>query len=160
MKNAVYSTLISCLLKALFATHVWAGDIRVVDAHIRETLPGQPVSAAYFTIQNAGAQELLLRGVTSVRIPRIEIHQHRHEGDMMRMRQVDSVLLPPGQAVLFESGGYHLMLMDLQAPLRVGEEVELELQFDQHEPYRIRVPVFAIAASIQAGRHKHEGHSR
>jgi copper(I)-binding protein len=54
------------------------------------------------------------------------------EDDMgtMTMQQVDSVDLPAGETVALEPGGYHIMLLDLVAPLEVGAEVEVTLSFE------------------------------
>lgn len=54
-------------------------------------------------------------------------------GDMetMTMREVDSIELPAGEMVELKPGGYHVMLIDLVAPLEVGDEIELTLTFEK-----------------------------
>ena len=44
-----------------------------------------------------------------------EVHEMSMEGTTMRMRAVGSLELPAGQAVELKPGGYHVMLMDLEA---------------------------------------------
>jgi copper(I)-binding protein len=55
------------------------------------------------------------------------------EGDMdtMTMREVASIELPAGEMVELKPGGYHIMLIDLVAPLEVGDEIELTLTFEK-----------------------------
>jgi copper(I)-binding protein len=52
-----------------------------------------------------------------------ELHQMAMEGQTMRMRAVDAIELPAGQAVNLASGGYHVMLFDLKRQLKEGETV-------------------------------------
>ena len=58
------------------------------------------------------------------------------EGDMaegsavMQMRQVERIALPAGETVAPEPGGYHVMLLDLAAPLEIGDTFELTLDFE------------------------------
>lgn len=53
-------------------------------------------------------------------------------GDMageMTMRPVESVVLPAGETVMLMPGGYHIMLLDLAAPLEVGQTFDITLTF-------------------------------
>ncbi len=53
-------------------------------------------------------------------------------GDMsgeMTMQQVDSIVLPAGETVMLMPGGYHIMLLDLAAPLEVGQTFDVTLTF-------------------------------
>ncbi len=58
------------------------------------------------------------------------------EGEMaegsavMQMRQVERIALPAGETVALEPGGYHVMLLDLAAPLEIGDTFELTLDFE------------------------------
>lgn len=51
-------------------------------------------------------------------------------GGMMRMQAVPRLDVPAGAVVTLEPGGYHLMLIDLAAPLTPGSTVELTLDFE------------------------------
>jgi hypothetical protein len=54
-----------------------------------------------------------------------------HEsGDGMAMQEVAEIPLPAGEPVVLEPGGYHIMMLDLAAPLTAGETFELELEFE------------------------------
>ena len=50
---------------------------------------------------------------------------------MMSMQEVAAIEVPAGGEVALEPGGYHVMLLDLAAPLADGETVELTLEFEQ-----------------------------
>lgn len=85
-------------------------ELRISDARIRVPVPGRDRTAGYLHIENRGETPVVLTGVSSDRIPRIEMHSMEMDGDMMKMRRLDEVTIPPGASVLFEPGGNHLML--------------------------------------------------
>jgi len=49
----------------------------------------------------------------------------------MMMREVESVAIPANGSLLFKPGAYHVMLMDLAAPLVAGETFDLTLTFER-----------------------------
>jgi len=84
--------------------------IDVSNAWLRPPAPGLSVAAGYFDIANRGDTPIDLIGARSDSVGTIEIHTHIHNGDVMQMRQLDTVALPPEQTVSFTSGGLHLMV--------------------------------------------------
>ena len=62
-------------------------------------------------------EPLKLVGVETSAAGVAEVHEMKMEGDVMRMRAIDSLDLPKGVAVDLKPGGYHLMLQQLKAPL-------------------------------------------
>jgi hypothetical protein len=75
------------------------------------------------------------------------------DGDVMRMHAIDSLPLPPGQAVALQPGGHHLMLMGLKRVLAVGDQVPLTLILRTSKgsvvKQDIKVPVQAAAPTGQ-----------
>lgn len=59
----------------------------------------------------------------------------------MTMRPVEGIDLPAGQQVQLEPGGYHVMLLDLAAPLAAGSTYQLTLQFEHGGTVKVDVPV-------------------
>ena len=59
----------------------------------------------------------------------------------MTMHQVSAVELPAGEAVVFEPGGLHVMLVDLAGPLESGSSFELTLTFAIAAPKTVTVDV-------------------
>ncbi|MGA1345546.1 MAG: copper chaperone PCu(A)C, partial [Ilumatobacteraceae bacterium] len=48
----------------------------------------------------------------------------------MVMQQIMSLDLPAGETVELKPGGYHVMLIDLAAPLEIGQTFDLTLDFE------------------------------
>lgn len=59
----------------------------------------------------------------------------------MQMRPVASIALPAGTLVELKPGGYHIMLLELAAPLEVGSDIAVTLTFAKAPPVTVQVPV-------------------
>lgn len=106
----------------------WAANVTVSDAWARATMPGQKVSGAYMKIESDADAKLV--AASSPAISRVEVHEMKMDGDVMRMREVKSIDLPKGKAVSLEPGGYHIMLMNLKKPIAAGETIPLTLTIE------------------------------
>ena len=109
----------------LAAQAAWAANVSVTNAWARATMPGQQVSGAYMQIQ-ADADARLV-SVSSPAVPRVEVHEMKMDGGVMRMREVKSIDLPKGKTVSLEPGGFHIMLMNLKKPIAAGDVIPLTL---------------------------------
>lgn len=105
------------------------GQIVVQQPWARPTPPGVTVGAAYFTIRNRGAKADALTGFSSALAGRVELHETKMDGGMMRMRPLTRLAVPARGSVAAEPGGVHLMLIDLKQPLAPGQRLPLRLQF-------------------------------
>jgi copper(I)-binding protein len=88
-----------------------------------------------------------------------EVHEMKMEGDVMRMRAVGKLALPAGQAVELKPGGYHLMLMDLKAPLKANTHIPLTLRFRNAKgaESRLELSVPVAMTPPMAGMHDMQG---
>lgn len=130
------------------------GTIAVRDAWVRETSPAVPVSAGYATVENGLDREVRLVGASSPRAGRVELHTMDMRNGVARMRQVtDGLPLPAGGSVALEPGGYHLMLLDLAAPVRGGEQVPITFRFDSAPAKSVN---FAARSAAQGAAHGHQ----
>ena len=65
----------------------------------------------------------------------------------MKMRPVEGGLeIKPGETVTLKPGGFHVMLVDLKAPLQQGKTVEATLKIDDGGTVQVEFPVAAIGA--------------
>jgi periplasmic copper chaperone A len=103
--------------------------ITVSDAWVRNPItPDQP-GAGYLVIQNNGAADMLL-SVTSDVAQTIELHESMMSGNMMSMSPVPSIEVPANGKAELKPGGFHMMLMGLTRALKVGDKVQLTLNFE------------------------------
>lgn len=108
-----------------------AGDIALHGAFIRATLPHATVGAAYVTITNRGATDERLVSVTASVGDHAVVHEMVEENEVMTMRSLpDGLVIPAGETVSLRPGVTHIMIHGLEAPLAVGQSVDLTLTFE------------------------------
>ena len=114
------------LLTALGSASAWA-QVKVEQAWARATVQGQKATGAFMKITATQATQLVAVATPVAGVA--EVHEMKMEGGVMKMRAMPALDLPAGQAVELKPGGYHLMLMDLKAPLAKDSSVALTLTF-------------------------------
>ncbi|HNZ90953.1 MAG TPA: copper chaperone PCu(A)C [Acidovorax sp.] len=158
------AALVSTLVAALASAPAWAqtAAVKVEGAWARASVQGQKATGAFMRLTAQDGARLVraespVAGVT-------EVHEMKMEGDIMKMRAVPALDLPAGKAVELRPGGYHVMLMDLKAPLAKDSVVPLTLVFQDakgvESQLSLRVPVATAApggapAGSMAHGHKH-----
>ena len=88
----------------------------------------------------------------------VEMHTMSMQGDVMRMRQIDGLVLPAGGAVDLSPGGYHLMLVGLVRPLKEGDSVPLTLVVEGLDRKRENVEVIATVRALTTAAGDAAGH--
>lgn len=149
------------LLLALGGTAALAqgAAVKVDGAWARATVQGQRGSGAFMSLTASEATRLV--GVSSPVAGVAEVHEMKMEGDVMKMRALPSLELPAGKKVEFKPGGYHVMLMDLKAPLAKDSTIPLTLLFKDakgvESKLELKLPVATAApgAGGAAAEHKH-----
>jgi periplasmic copper chaperone A len=137
------STLYMCVL--LGACGQNAAPVEVSDAWAPATPPNASVGAAYLQIEAREGDTLV--AATAPIATRVEIHQTSHEQGMMKMRQLASLAIAPGQPTRLEPSGTHFMLIDLNAPLTAGESFPMTLRFEKAGEITADVAVMAPSAT-------------
>ncbi|MHB1245842.1 MAG: copper chaperone PCu(A)C [Sulfuriferula sp.] len=125
----------------LLAQAAMAADVKVDNAWIRATAPGQQVAGAYMQITSPVNATLMK--VQSPAAGRMEIHLMRMNHGVMEMREVGTLALPKGETVKLAPGGFHLMLFDLKQPFKEGETVPIKLIIQTADKKRETVNVVA-----------------
>ena len=123
-----------------------SAQTRVDDAWVRATVPGQQATGAFMTVTADSDSKLL--SVQSPVAKLVQIHQSTMSNDVMSMQQVQSVPLPAGKAVSFDPHGYHVMLIDLNAQVKEGDQVPLTLIVEnakgEQQSIDVQAPVRAL----------------
>ena len=118
--------LIATALVTMCAVSAFAQNVTVTDAWARATVQGQKATGAFMKITAKDNAKLV--GVSSPVAGIAEIHEMKMDKDVMKMAALPNGLdLPAGKAVELKPGSYHVMLMDLKAPLAKDTTVPLTL---------------------------------
>jgi periplasmic copper chaperone A len=129
--------------------------VEISNAWARAT-PGKAENgAAYLTLRSAAGDRL-----TEVSTPvakTAELHEMTMDGTVMRMRQVAGIDLPPGKPVTLKPGGFHVMLLGLAQPLRLGQSFPLTLHFTKAGTQVVSVKIEKVGAMGPAQMGGHAG---
>lgn len=157
------SVTLACLLAG--AAFAQTANVKVEGAWARATVQGQKGTGAFMKLTAPEGAKLV--GATSPAAGVAEVHEMKMEGDVMKMRALPVLDLPAGKTVELKPGGYHIMLLDLKAPLAPNTSVPVTLTFKDAKgaevkqelnlPVATSAPGAAPGAAADAG-HQHGAH--
>lgn len=135
------------------ASALAADPLRVVNAWTKATVPGQKVAGVYLEILSP--LDAKITGVSFHFARSAEIHSMKIENGTMKMRPLKTLDLPAGKWVKLEPGGLHVMLFDLERPLRAGQRLPLTLtvEFPGQRKREVTTQVFVRNSSEESGGH-------
>jgi periplasmic copper chaperone A len=146
---AAFATAIA----ATVLTPAWARDYRLGSLEISQpwtrATPATAQSAGGFlTITNKGTTPDRLVAVRSPVSAKVEVHEMRMEGNVMKMRELEKGLeIAPGATVMLKPGGFHIMFMGLKAPVAKDSQVPVTLVFEKAGSIDIELKAEAIGAA-------------
>jgi len=124
------------------------GELVLDTPWVRATPPAAEVAGGYVTITNTGEDAVRLVGGEAAFAERVEIHEMAMHDGVMRMRALaDGLAIPAGETVALEPGGYHVMFMELTAPLAAGDTVRATLRFEPAGAIELPFAVAPLGAS-------------
>jgi hypothetical protein len=137
------TTLASIMAVALLACASAQAQVRVEDPWVRSTVAQQKTTGAFMAITSVGGGKLV--DASTPVATSVEVHEMKMAGDVMKMRQIDALPLPPGVRVELKPGLYHMMLLGLKAPVKAGDVVPIKLVVEDAQGKRATVDVKAVA---------------
>ena len=129
------------------AEPVRQGDLEVDAAWARASIGTSRPGAAYFTVRNLGDEADRLTGLSSPVSAMPMLHETTLSEGVSRMAHVEAAEIPAGGELTLESGGMHVMLMELTTPLKEGATFPLTLTFEAGGEITVEVPVFGPGAT-------------
>ena len=105
-------------------------------------------SALFFEIVNNGDKPDTLIEAQSKIAGDVMIHESYSKGnDMMGMRMLKFVAVPPHALVKFKPKGLHVMIMDLNEELKIGQTKEFTLVFRKAGKVKVKAAVRDVPES-------------
>ncbi len=149
------------LLAMLAATPGYADEVKVSNAWTRATAPGQDTASIQLTITSR--KDATLVGVASGSAQSGEIHTMVMEGDVMKMRAIESLPLPAKTPVTLGADGNHLMLIGLRQPLKAGRKLPFALTVKFPDGRETVLKLLAVIKPLETAgnaghEHQHEHH--
>lgn len=117
-------------------------SLSVKDPFARPSPSAGGNGGAFLTIVNNTQTPDRLVSAQSPAAMMVELHETIDDNGVMRMQpQPQGFEIPAGGSVELKPGGKHVMLMGLTAPLKVGDKIEITLNFEKAGAIKIQVPV-------------------
>ena len=160
-RTAVFFTTLMIPVLAYAATSMDAKPITAKAAWTRTTMAGVKNGAAYLTLKNETGQDDTLVAASSPVARKVEIHEsRRNELGVYTMNKISELPIRNGEEVAFTPGGLHLMLVGLNQPLEVGNEIPVKLEFAKSQPINVRVSIESANHQVQPAEDmmNHSGH--
>ncbi len=129
-----------------------AKGTEVLHPWVRATPGGSTITAAFMEIKSEAGDKLT--GAKSAAAGRVEVHTHIMDGEVMKMRRVESLEIAKGDSKVLKPGGDHIMLFDVKQPLKEGDQVKLILTFQNAGDIEVDATVEAAGATGPHGMDK------
>lgn len=133
--------LVLLAVVSLTACSTSSGTLTVNDAWARTASMGEN-GAAYFIIENGTKSDDMLLSASSDIAEATEIHMSMADSNgVMSMNMQEMVEIPTKGKVEFKTGGLHVMFINLNRDLKVGDSISLILNFKNAGSMTIEIPV-------------------
>jgi copper(I)-binding protein len=130
----------TCAIVSLFAALVapsttgaqaWQNAAVIArDAWAREPAPSRDVTALFVVLENRSATPRAVVAGESDAADKVELHEMKMEGSMMRMSPVKQIEVPAGGRTELKPGGLHVMIFGLKKRPAVGDTLTITLTLD------------------------------
>lgn len=118
------------------------GDLDISGGYVRAMLPGQPVGGGYIVIHNGGKTDDRLTSVTSSDAGKVELHEMKMDGEIMKMREIKGgVAIPAGATVTLAPNTMHMMFKQVKTPFKKGGTVPVMLMFEKAGMIDLDLPI-------------------
>ncbi|KHT44878.1 copper chaperone PCu(A)C [Vibrio sinaloensis] len=127
----------------LFAHEYTANSMQIDHPWSREAPPNATVIAGFFQFKNLASEDDFLISASTPISDHVEIHTHEMADGVMKMKKIDSVRIGSMKTVMFEPGGYHLMIFNPKKSYQQGERFPMTLQFKHAGKVEVELAVEA-----------------
>jgi copper(I)-binding protein len=137
---------------AVFAQETGAscGLVSLFNGYAPASIPGAPNGVVYGLVVNLGGAADTLIGASSDAAEAVELHRSSvDDSGVMRMEPVEGGLeIPANNYAALQQGSFHLMLVNLKAPLEAGGSLTLTLNFETAGAVSVSIPVREMTAEM------------
>lgn len=104
--------------------------LTVHDAWVRQPTGDRKEAGVFATVENSSATPRAIVSASADIADKVELHEMKMMGAMMRMSPVKQIEVPARGKVELKPGGYHVMLFGLKKRPMAGDTFTLSLTFD------------------------------
>lgn len=148
----IFTGLFLSLLVLAACQEEYPKEITIHAPYAFATAPSAVNGAAFMVIENrTGMDDRLIEARSDI-AEITDVHQNYIDPDdgMMMMRRVRGIELPIGGRAVLEPTGYHIMLIKLIEPLKIGDVFDLTLVFESAPAQTVQVEVVKPGSTMHA----------
>ena len=146
-RRVLFVAALAAVYSAAVPVAAQSGGVTAENPFARPSAGMSGAGAAYMTIRAGAVADRLVSASAAV-AGKVELHDHIRDGNVMRMRKIETIEIPAGGAAELKPGGLHVMLIGLKAPLKTGESFALTLVFEKAGAVTVKVPVLEMGAGM------------
>jgi copper(I)-binding protein len=124
------TALVALLVAGPGLLHAQTPTVTIHDAWVREPMGGRTMTGAFAIVENPGPAPRAIVGASADISDKVELHEMKNEGGMMRMSPVPRIEVPAKGRLELKPGSFHVMLFDIKGKPAPGDKVRLTLAFD------------------------------
>jgi copper(I)-binding protein len=125
------------------------GDLVISHLWSRQSPMGMDVSAGFMTITNNGATADKLISATADIAPKVQLHDMKMEGDVMKMFEVEGgIPVPAGATVELKPRSLHIMFMQVPKQPEVNTMFKGTLTFEKAGTVEVEYEVVDAKATM------------
>jgi hypothetical protein len=129
-RTVLAALLAAALLIVSAGARAQSASLTVRDAWVREPMGGRTMTGAFAVVENTGAAAKAIVAASSDVSDKVELHEMKNDGGMMRMSPVKQMDVPAGGTLELKPGSFHVMLFDVKKKIVAGEKVSITFTFD------------------------------
>jgi copper(I)-binding protein len=149
------SLLIAGLMMSAGALAGSADQVTVHEPYVRLAPPNAPATGAFMVIRNGGSKDIKVLKAANPVSKVTELHTHLNDNGVMKMRPVPAIDIKAGGEAVLKPGGLHVMMIDLQVPMKEGDVVPITLTFEDGSSKQVDAKVVRPVAAPMPMGNKH-----
>lgn len=149
-------SLVSLASITAFQAHAET-KLLVLEPWVREAPPKMKIHAAYAELINKGSKNVVLVSAKSSDYQKVELHLSKVTNGIATMVKQQQISIPAKSSVKMVPGSFHFMLFYPKRSLKVGDEIQLSLEFADGSSKTFLAPV-KKAPGMAHKHHHHMGH--
>ncbi len=141
------AALLAFAMSSASAHDYTVGALKIDHPWSRATPKGATVAGGYMKITNTGTTPDRLVGGSTDAAKKLELHEMRMDGNVMKMRELPNGLeIPAGATVELTPDSYHLMMTGISRQFQKGDRVKAALTFEKAGKVDVEFAVEAVGA--------------
>lgn len=117
----------------------------LIEKHwLRAAPPNAMMMAAYGQLTNNTKEDRVLIGAYSPDFANVEIHQSTIINGVATMKQQHEITLIKGESLIFQPNGLHIMLMNPQNKIKLGDKIKICLIYKKNGHEEVQHIMFPV----------------